>query len=243
MISAKRICHACPSHPLFAQALSPVQPRERPPRRLPAFRRAIGAGQYCSDGQSSAAVLRFDVALARRSCRSRDRLLMRSILLAAFAFTSWSASSQVPTNLSFEARARALDGDTVAVDFRLLGVDAFERRQMCERRGSCWQCGKAAQDFAANMLRAKTADIKLTPSSTYGRPVAIVTVDGKDLGEMLIRAGLAIPEAQYLRDDPQRAKRYAAAFSQAKTSRAGAFAGRWIEPSNWRRGERLQCER
>lgn len=167
---------------------------------------------------------------------------MRSILFAAFAFTSCSVPSQVPTNRSFEAKARALDGDTVAVDFRLLGVDAFERRQMCERREGCWQCGKAAQDFAANILRAKTADIKLTPSSTYGRPVAIVTVDGKDLGEMLVRAGLSIPEARYLRDDPQRARRYAAAFSQAKAGRAGALTGRWIEPSNWQRGERLQCE-
>ncbi|MDF0491488.1 thermonuclease family protein [Sphingomonas sp. H39-1-10] len=168
---------------------------------------------------------------------------MRAILLAAFAVASGGASSQAPADRTFEARARALDGDTVAVDFRLLGVDAFERRQMCERRGGCWQCGKAAQDLAANMLRGKTADVKLTPSSTYGRPVAIVTVDGEDLGETLIRAGLAIPDAQYLRGDPQRAKRYAAAFSQAKASRAGALSGRWIEPLNWRRGERLQCER
>lgn len=168
---------------------------------------------------------------------------MRAILLAVFAFASCSASSQVSADRSFEAKARALDGDTVAVDFRLFGVDAFERRQMCERRDGCWQCGKAAQDLAANMLRGKSADIKITPSSTYGRPVATVTVDGEDLGERLIRAGLAIPEAQYLRGDPQRAKRYAAAFSQAKASRAGALAGRWIEPSNWRRGQRLQCER
>ncbi len=167
---------------------------------------------------------------------------MRSILLAAFAFASCSASSQVPTNRIFEARARALDGDTVAVDFRLLGVDAFERRQMCERSDGCWQCGKAAQDLAANVLRGKSADIKITPSSTYGRPVAIVTVDGEDLGERLIRAGLAIPEIQYLRGDPPRAKRYTAAFSQAKANGAGALAGRWIEPSSWRRGERLQCE-
>src|SRR3546814_2258271 len=46
----------------------------------------------------------------------------------------------------FTASARALDGDTIAADFRLLGVDAFERRQLCERAQSCWECGKAAQD-------------------------------------------------------------------------------------------------
>lgn len=168
---------------------------------------------------------------------------MRSILLVALAFASCSASPDRSSHQAFEAKARALDGDTVAVDFRLLGVDAFKRRQLCERASSCWQCGKAAQDFAANALRSRTAVIRLTPNSTYGRPVAVVTVDGQDLGERLIRSGLAIPEAGYLRDDPTRAARYHAAFVQAKASGAGALTGRWLEPARWRRGDRLQCER
>ena len=169
--------------------------------------------------------------------------MMRLILMMALSFASTSASTGLAEHQRFEAKARALDGDTLAVDFRLLGVDAFERRQFCERADACWPCGKAAQDFAANALRARPATIQLTPSSTYGRPVAVVTVDGQDLGERLIRAGLAIPETGYLRDDPARAARYSAAFAQAKAGRAGALAGRWIEPSRWRRGERLQCER
>lgn len=168
---------------------------------------------------------------------------MRAILLVALAFASCSASSQAPPRQAFEAKARALDGDTIAVDFRLLGVDAFERRQLCERTNGCWQCGKAAQDFAANALRAKTAVIQLTSGSSYGRPVAVVTIDGQDLGERMIRAGLAIPEAGYLRNDHVRAARYRAAFSRATASRAGVLAGRWLEPARWRRGERLQCER
>lgn len=166
--------------------------------------------------------------------------MMRSILLAALVLAGGGASARNGNDQSFDAKARALDGDTLAVDFRLLGIDAFERRQLCERRGACWQCGKAAQDFAASLIRSKTAQISLTPATTYGRPVA--TVDGRDLGESLIRAGLAIPEAQYLRSDPRRGASYATAFSQAKATKAGALAGRWIEPSRWRRGERLQCE-
>lgn len=168
--------------------------------------------------------------------------MMRSILLAVLVLVSGGASARNGADQSFSAKSRALDGDTLAVDFRLLGVDAFERRQLCERRSACWQCGKAAQDFAASLLRSKTAKISLTPSTTYGRPVATVSVDGRDLGESLIRAGLAIPEAQYLRSDPRRGASYATAFSQAKAAKAGALAGRWIEPSKWRRGERLQCE-
>ncbi len=169
--------------------------------------------------------------------------MKRNILLLGLAMASCGAAPQPPERATFEAEARALDGDTVAVDFRLLGVDAFERRQLCERANACWQCGKTAQDFAARALRDKTAIIQLTPSTSYGRPVAVVTVDGEDLGEMMIRAGLAVPEGKYLRGDPERASRYEAAFTQAEVKRAGALAGRWIAPSKWRHGERLACER
>lgn len=128
--------------------------------------------------------------------------MMRAMVLAALVFACCGASAQVAADQSFNAKARALDGDTVAVDFRLLGVDAFERRQQCERRGDCWQCGKAAQDFVANLLRSKTAEIRLTSSSTYGRPVATVTVEGSDLGERLIRAGLAVPAVPHATPPP-----------------------------------------
>jgi micrococcal nuclease len=143
----------------------------------------------------------------------------------------------------FEAEARALDGDTVSVDFRLLGVDAFERKQLCQRDGACWACGKAAQDLAASQVRDETASFSLTPDATYGRPVATVTVDGKDLGETMIRAGLAIPAMKYLRRDPDRASAYAAAYEAAERNHVGAHAGTWLDPAKWRRGERLECER
>lgn len=168
---------------------------------------------------------------------------MRCTVLLALAAASFAVPSAPAVTQRFDAKARALDGDTVAVDFRLLGVDAFERHQLCRKTSGCWQCGKAAQDFAARALRATSATIRLTPTSSYGRPVASVTVDGRDLGEQIIRAGLAVPEAQYLRDDPGRATRYRSAFAQARAQRAGAFAGTWIEPARWRRGERLACER
>jgi len=143
----------------------------------------------------------------------------------------------------FTASARALDGDTIAADFRLLGVDAFEQRQLCQGAGSCWECGKAAQDLAARVLREADAQIRLSNRSSYGRPVATVTVGGRDLGETLIDAGLALPQPQFLKADPARAKRYAEAFAAAQRNRAGAFSGRWIEPARWRLDDRLTCER
>ncbi|ETI64689.1 thermonuclease family protein [Sphingomonas sp. ID1715] len=166
------------------------------------------------------------------------RLPVLALLLAAACTPSDAAE-----DTSFSATARALDGDTVATDFRLLGVDAFERHQMCERAGACWECGKAAQDLAARTLRGGDAQIRLSSRSSYGRPVAMVSINGRDLGEVMISAGLAIPQPQYLRSDAARASRYAAAFSEAQRRHAGALAGNWLEPARWRRGERLSCER
>jgi micrococcal nuclease len=154
-----------------------------------------------------------------------------------------ASSRQTPTGATtFEAEARAIDGDTVAVSFRLLGVDAFEKRQMCLRDGGCWPCGKIAQDVAAKALRDETARITLTPGRTHGRPVAVLEVAGADLGESMIHDGLAIPAVKYLSRDQPRAQRYEAAFAAARHARAGAHAGQWVDPADWRRGKRLACE-
>lgn len=140
------------------------------------------------------------------------------------------------------ARGRAIDGDTVSVDFRLFGADAYEKRQLCERQSGCWPCGKAAQDYAARFLKRGNATIQLTGSQSYGRPVAVITVDGQDMGEAMIEAGLAVPALRYLKADPDRAERYSAAFDHAAAAHAGAQTGAAIVPEKWRRGERLSCE-
>ncbi|MEG3093219.1 thermonuclease family protein [Sphingomonas sp. PB1R3] len=140
------------------------------------------------------------------------------------------------------ARGRAIDGDTVSVDFRLFGADAYEKRQLCERQSGCWPCGKAAQDYAARFLKRGNATIQLTGSQSYGRPVAVITVDGQDMGEAMIEAGLAVPALRYLKADPDRAERYSAAFNRAAAAHVGAQDGNALAPDKWRRGERLSCE-
>ena len=169
----------------------------------------------------------------------RYRSVLALLLLAGCGAAARNANAE----RDFAAKARALDGDTIAADFRVLGVDAFERRQQCQRGATCWACGKAAQDLAARTLREGDAQITLSSQTSYGRPVATVTVAGRDLGETMILNGLAIPQPQYLKSDGARLARYQRAFEQAKRAKAGAFAGQWIEPPLWRRGQRLSCER
>jgi micrococcal nuclease len=166
------------------------------------------------------------------------------LFLALVTLAACGASSdQHDAAPVLHGKARALDGDTVSIDFRFSGADAVESKQQCERRGACYPCGKIAQNATARMLRSGEATIRLVGSSSYGRPVAIVSVDGADLGEELISQGFAVPAVEYLKREPERAARYVAAFEDARSKGRGIHSGEWVEPKQWRRGERLACER
>lgn len=166
------------------------------------------------------------------------------LFLALVALAACGASSdRREAGPVLKGKARALDGDTVSIDFRFSGADAVESKQQCQRRGACYPCGKIAQDATARMLRSGEATIRLVGSSSYGRPVAIVSVDFADLGEELISQGFAVPAVEYLTREPERAARYVAAFEDARKAGRGIHSGEWVEPKQWRRGERLACER
>lgn len=173
---------------------------------------------------------------------------MRIIVLLALLSTACSAASPLPSerdrsgDRSISARGRAIDGDTVSFDVRLFGADAFERKQLCRGQSGCWQCGKAAQDYAARVLKSGDATIELTGKQSYGRPVGTVSVRGRDLGETMIEAGFAVPATSFLKNDPDRASRYVAAYDRALKARAGAHASYFLDPAKWRHGERLSCE-
>lgn len=172
------------------------------------------------------------------------RLSVVRLCLPLFLVSCGTASSEKePAQTGFAGSARAIDGDTLSMDFRLLGIDAPEKRQLCGLKAGCWPCGKAAQDFLARALRGSDVQITLVKRRTYGRQVATAAIAGEDLGDRLIAAGLAIPQPQYLKNDPERAARYETSFAAARATSVGMHQGRWIEPARWRRGERLSCER
>lgn len=167
---------------------------------------------------------------------------MRMILAFALAIAACGTTSRAADQSTIRGDGRAIDGDTVSFDVRLLGTDAYEKRQMCRAANGCWPCGKAAQDYASRLLKGGISTIRLTGKQSYGRPIGTVEINGQDLGESMIAAGLALPATVYLKDDPTRAQRYVAAYERAKATRTGAHDGYFIDPAKWRRGERLSCE-
>jgi endonuclease YncB( thermonuclease family) len=134
-------------------------------------------------------------------------------------------------------KARVRDGDTFAVDIRLLGTDAIEVKQQCQKPdGTCTPCGQGARHAMGQLFERVDGKngrnglkVSFTGETTYGRPVATATIDGKDVGETLIRQGWAIAEPRYLAGDPERLRRCTAAEAearQAKRERSGSSSTR-----------------
>jgi endonuclease YncB( thermonuclease family) len=125
-------------------------------------------------------------------------------------------------------QASVVDGDTLEVHgtrIRLWGVDAPESSQLCRGADSnLYHCGaKAANDLDSFIARRP---VKCTPvaEDQYGRTVATCSVGGADIGEWLVRNGLALDWPQYSKG------KYASAQREADHSGREMWAGSYVEP-------------
>jgi endonuclease YncB( thermonuclease family) len=122
---------------------------------------------------------------------------------------------------------RVTDGDTIVVlhekrkiKIRLANIDAPEKDQAF---------GREARQLLFTRVQKKQVRIATQATDKYGRSVAVVSLDGQNINEELVRRGLAWayfhPEAQYveLQQEAQHARR--GLWQQAHP----------IEPSQWRK--------
>jgi endonuclease YncB( thermonuclease family) len=125
-------------------------------------------------------------------------------------------------------QASVIDGDTLEIHgtrIRLWGVDAPESSQLCRGEDSLqYQCGaKAANALDAFLARRPVSCSPITQDQ-YRRTVASCSVEGVDLGEWLVRNGLALDWPQYSKG------KYDAAQRDAEHAGRGMWAGSYVEP-------------
>jgi endonuclease YncB( thermonuclease family) len=109
-------------------------------------------------------------------------LFFMSALLAAPAFAAPNGT------------IRVIDADTIDVGgsrVRIYGIDAPEMGQPCSAGGRQWDCGAWTRDAVANHFEGAYARCITHDVDRYGRAVAQCSVDGHDMGQMIVRAGLA----------------------------------------------------
>lgn len=148
-----------------------------------------------------------------------------------------------PERSVFGRVERVVDGDTLRVvgaagnqtTLRLFAVDAPE-------------AGQAGGDEATRFVAERVCGIELewreVDTDRYGRQVARVFAGGADLGEQLIREGLAWRLRKYLEGQPPELRAtYDAAWREARSARRGLWAGDPQPPWQWRRENRHEFGR
>jgi endonuclease YncB( thermonuclease family) len=142
------------------------------------------------------------------------------------AMLAVSASNIPPVHVE------VVDGDTLRLGrerVRLYGIDAPEAAQTCfDGNGRFWGCGRAATEHLKAMVAGKPVVCVQRDRDVYHRPVSICAVHGTDLGEAMVRAGLAITEERYS------GGRYRAAEMEARAGRRGMWGSTFETPKAWR---------
>jgi len=151
------------------------------------------------------------------------------LLACLAAFVASTAAAPAAAQM-IEGTARAIDGDTLDMTgtrIRLVHIDAPETRQGCERDGELWACGTAASAALAEMIEAQPIACRAIERDVYGRQVALCRTKLFDLGEEMIRRGMAIAA-------PGAPEDYRAAQALAKRRKAGIWTSDFTLPSAWR---------
>lgn len=128
--------------------------------------------------------------------------------------------------------AWVIDGDTLqigGIDIRLEGIDAPEIGQRCaDARGHDFDCGRAARHWLVTMVQHRPVTCTPDGADRYGRMLAHCEVNGLEINEAIVEAGLARAFVRYSGE-------YLAAEREATTARHGLWAGRWEAPWDWRK--------
>jgi len=164
---------------------------------------------------------------------------LRSAVLALALITL--TSPVVAQSLS--GQADVVDVDTIAIRgektrIRLYGVDGPESQQTCnDASGTRYLCGSKAADALASIIgRNGRVSCREQDRDRYGRIVATCEANGQDIAGELIRHGWAVEYTQYSDG------RYSGEEKEAQRAKRGLWAGTFIKPWDWRRGERLPNE-
>lgn len=127
-------------------------------------------------------------------------------------------------------QARVSDGDSFHLGeerIRLLGIDAPELAQTCKTaKGADWPCGRVARDRLAALIRSGTLTCDAQGRDKYRRILATCSVDGRDIGKLMVAEGLAVSSDDYWREQ-----------EAAKARHLGLWQGAFQQPRAWRDGE------
>jgi endonuclease YncB( thermonuclease family) len=168
----------------------------------------------------------------RRRYSARPRSLFQQLLDYALAAAILGLLALVSARLDRVATRQVAgeavinDGDSITLRgerIRLLGIDAPEYMQTCDRHGVSYPCGRRSREALARL--AKNGPVKCAgwERDRYGRLLATCTAGGLELNRRQVEDGWAVAYGNY-----------ADAEDSARERGLGLWAGSFERPRDWR---------
>ena len=98
-----------------------------------------------------------------------------------------------------------------------------------------WACGVAAWGELVQLVAGRDVTCEARDVDRYGRTVAVCAADGQDINAAMVAQGWALAYRQFSND-------YVGQEGEAREAGLGMWRGWFVDPWDWRRGDRLVAE-
>lgn len=162
-------------------------------------------------------------------------------LLPVACFLLISACLQVETENPEQGTITGIpivvDGDTLKIQserIRLSGIDAPETKQLCRNaEGEDYFCGIVATEALESKIGETAVSCEEEGRDFYDRVLGTCYLENLDLNGWMVEQGHALAYREY-------SERYIQEEEFACEAQRGIWAGEFVPPWEWRRGERLE---
>lgn len=165
------------------------------------------------------------------------------LFLAIFCFTALAIAQSAKETVYKAEVVGVVDGDTATVrdktgrqiTARLAGIDAPEKQQ---------DFGQVAKDELARLIFGKKVTIVAYKQDIYGRTVAKILLDGKNINLLMVESGLAWHYKEYEDEQPEADRLL---YDAAEKKARGTLFGLWkqanaVNPSDFRKQEQERAD-
>lgn len=172
--------------------------------------------------------------------RGKNRLVdvVVAVAVIAIAIYLYLPQSDTPTTSDktisktgnrdvISGKTQLSDGDSIHLHgqkIRLIGIDAPELHQFCEKDGHSYACGELSKQHLADLIDGQEVSCTWAEKDKYDRLLAKCRANGHDLNRQMVSDGWAVSYYDYPQEE-----------AEARNQKLGIWAGSFEWPRAWRR--------
>ncbi len=171
----------------------------------------------------------FEPGLLREKVKSLFPWIKAGLIIGLLVFLL-RYENEGSTRYEAHGQARLVDGDSLhvkGIEIRLKDIDAPEGRQLCQRRGKDWRCGREATRRLRRFINRRDVSCKGDQYDRYDRLLAYCKVAGREINQWMVQEGWAVSFGGYRREE-----------RAARQGKKGIWSSQFERPRVWRANQR-----